>query len=126
MSSLSKNRTQAFRCDLRDFLLDLLDFLEEQIEQAMFDPADQRAAVDAARGVIPLIRRRLDSDQEPEAQSLWASFVLAPGNKFEDRYWRRAWDDLATMPPEEFREAAKVLMDTVEALRQVVNNRLGY
>jgi hypothetical protein len=126
MSSLSKNRTQAFRCDLHDFLLDLLDFIEQQIEQAMSDPADQRTAVDAARGVIPLIRRRLATDQEPEARALWAYFVLAPGSKFEDRFWRKAWNDLATMPREEFREAGRVLMDTVESLRQVINNRLGY
>jgi len=120
-----QNQTSRFRCDLRDFLLDLLDFVEEQIEQAVSEPADQRAAVDAASGVVPVIRDRLNSDPSPQVEALWASFLLVPGNKFEERYWRTEWDALEIMAPDDFREAARVLIELIETLRQVVRARLG-
>jgi hypothetical protein len=50
---------------------------------------------------------------------------LVPGNKFEERYWRTEWDALAIMAPDDFREAARVLIELIETLRQVVRARLG-
>jgi hypothetical protein len=38
---------------------------------------------------------------------------LARGSKFEGA-WQKEWDDLATMPPDKFQDAAKVLIDTID------------
>lgn len=51
------------------FWTDLLDFMEEQIRQSASTTADQLAAIDAASGVIPLMRDRL-LKEDPEAQFL--------------------------------------------------------
>ena len=101
-------------CNPRDFVLDLLNFVAEQIELAKANPADQRAATDAASGVIPVLKGRLDD-------YLKTSFVLALQNKFDGDTWRKEWNELAAMnSPEEFRTAADALLDTIDILRRDV------
>jgi hypothetical protein len=58
-NTLSKRRT-----DLVDFLLDLLDFIAEKIQEAIDDPAARLAAITEAGCTIPLIRDRLQEDDE--------------------------------------------------------------
>lgn len=50
------------RTDLQASLLDALDFVEEQIEQALTDPELQLAAVDAANVMTRCMTARLRSD----------------------------------------------------------------
>jgi hypothetical protein len=98
-------------CNPRDFVVDLLNFVAEQIELAKTNPADQLAAIDAASGVIPLLKSRLDDYRK-------TSFVLALGNKFDGDTWRKEWDELAAMKsPEEFGSAADALLGTIKILR---------
>jgi hypothetical protein len=104
---------KALLCDPRDFVLDLLNFMAEQIELAKANSAHQLGAVDAASGVIPLLKGKLDDD-------LKGKFGLALQNKF-DRTWRQEWDELAGMQSsEEFRKAASALLRQIEIVRSVV------
>jgi hypothetical protein len=61
-----------YRCDVRDFVCDLMNFIKEQIGRAVDDPLDQFAATVAASGVLPVMRERL----VPENEALWATLVL--------------------------------------------------
>ena len=108
------DKTKRSRCNLRDFILDLLDFMEEQIELAKASPEDQLAAIDAASGVIPLLHNKLDDD-------LAGNFVLLLQNKF-DSSWRDDWNAFAKLKsPEEFRkEADNLVMVIFPLLRKLV------
>jgi hypothetical protein len=55
-----------YRCDVRDFVSDLMDLIKGQIGRAVDDPLDQFAATVAASGVVPVMRGRL----VPEAKRL--------------------------------------------------------
>ena len=61
-----------YRCEVRDFVSDLLDFTRDQIGCAIDDPNDQAAAMVAASGAVPVIRDRL----VPEHEAMWATLVL--------------------------------------------------
>jgi hypothetical protein len=41
------------------FVLDLLDFMEEKLREAIADEASQASAVSEAAGALPLLRDRL-------------------------------------------------------------------
>jgi len=97
------------RCDLRDFLADLLHFMEEQIKQALSNPADQSAAIDAATGTIPLMRDRLRTD-DAESKVLWTQFLFIFENRIEDPYWKQWWQKFANLAPDEFAGEAKKLI----------------
>ena len=45
-----------YRCDVRAFVSDLMNFIKEQIDRAVDDPLDQFAATVAASGVVPVMR----------------------------------------------------------------------
>ena len=64
--------THTYRCEARDFVSDLVDFMKDQISRAVHDPNDQGAAMVAASGAVPVIRERL----VPEHEALWATLVL--------------------------------------------------
>ena len=102
----------------RDFALDLLNFAAEQIELAKANPADQLAAIDAASGVIPVLKNRLDDD-------LKSIFGIVLQNRF-DRSWREEWDELAAMQPhEEFRGAAEALLREINSTAMGLDGPLG-
>jgi len=69
-----------YRCDVRDFVSDLLSMIKEQIGGAVDDPLDQFAATVAASGVVPVMRERLVLKDEAlhveEDVALWAELVL--------------------------------------------------
>jgi hypothetical protein len=126
-----QSQSQGRRCDLRDVLADLLDFMEEQIKGAVENPDDQLAAVDAASGVIPLMRDRLyakagtPEDEvlthlAPEDRILPTQFLFVLGNAFESGWWREWWDRLAKLQPWEFREEATSLLESIAELKTVV------
>jgi hypothetical protein len=69
-----------YRCDVRDFVSDLMSFIKEQIGRAIDDPLDQFAATVAASGVVPVMRERLVPKNEarlvPEDVVLWGELAL--------------------------------------------------
>jgi hypothetical protein len=97
--------------DLRGFLLDNLNFIQEQIEQAQNDPSDRRAAVDAARGVVPFLRERLCGLDDP----LQATFMLLASEWWADNHWTDQWDALNNA--NEFDNLAKNLIDAIMAFK---------
>ena|ERR1700738_1243210 len=107
-NTLSKRRT-----DLVDTLLDLLDFVEERIREAIDDPAARLAAITEAGCAIPLLRDRLCEDDLK-----WSTFVLVMGSKIEKQYWRQWWEDLAKMELEEFTEEAAIIFKEIAPLRK--------
>jgi uncharacterized protein (DUF2267 family) len=115
MQNVSPNR----RTNIHDFLLDLLDFIEEQIVQAKSNSEDQHAAIDAARGVVPLIRDRLKEDDH-----LNAVFMLVFHQQIEERSCRDWWEKFASCTPEEFPIAANKLLGEGGQLR-ALKRRLG-
>ena len=93
----------------RDFALDFLNFVVEPIKLATATPADQLAAVDAASGVIPVLKSRLGDD-------LKTIIALVLGNKYDGATWRKEWGDFAALnSPEEFRRLLKLSATTSKA-----------
>lgn len=105
--------TSTYCCDLRDFLSDLLNFMEEQIRQAASDPADQLAAIDAAGSVVPLMNDRLS---KPEGHVLLTQFMLVFENGI-DREW---WGKLKGMPADEFAKETAVLLRQIGCVKDLV------
>ena len=85
------------RCDVWDFVSDLMDFIKDQIGRAVDDPLDQFAATLVASGVVPLMRERLVPKNEarlvPEDVALWADLVLLLTSYLD----RADGDDLASL-----------------------------
>ncbi len=50
------------RTELDPFILDLLDFMEEKIQDALTDEASRVGAITEAAGVVPLLCDRLRED----------------------------------------------------------------
>ena len=48
-----------FRTDLTEYLMDLLDFVEEKIKEAQNDHASRAGALSEAMGAFPIIKDRL-------------------------------------------------------------------
>jgi hypothetical protein len=51
------------RTDFTGFILDLLDFMEEKIHEAIDDESSRPAATGEAAGAVPLLRDRLREDE---------------------------------------------------------------
>jgi hypothetical protein len=51
------------RTDFTDFVLDILDFMEEKLREAIDDESARRAAISEATGAVPLLRDRLREDE---------------------------------------------------------------
>lgn len=92
----------------RDFALDLLNFLAEQIELAKANPADQHC-------------QRRDTCTEKQARRRSEIDVRnCLQNRF-DRSWREEWDLLAAKEPhEDFQRAADALYNEIDSLRKAV------
>jgi hypothetical protein len=104
-----------YRTALVTALLDLLDFVDEKLQEALDDPASQLAAATEAGCAMPLMLERLREDEV-----IGANFVLVLGTKLERQHWQEWWHDFARMEREEFgREAADVI-DRVSVLREVL------
>jgi hypothetical protein len=73
--------TPARRTDFVAFVLDLLDFIEEKIGEAMETDTSRVAAIGEAAGVLPLLRERLR-----ENEVVQANFILLLEVMFEERY----------------------------------------
>lgn len=104
-----------YRTPLVDTLLDLLDFVDEKLREALDDPLSQLAATIEAGCAMPVILARLREDQ-----AIGLNFLLALETKLEKQHWRQWWDCLANSEREEFCRDAKDVLDRIEALRKVL------
>jgi hypothetical protein len=97
--------TPARRTDFVAFVLDLLDFIQEKIGEAMETETSRVAAIGEAAGVLPLLRERLQ-----ENEPVQANFILALGNMIEERWCSEWWDGFAKMERPEFEKIAEDLV----------------
>jgi hypothetical protein len=97
--------TTTRRTEPAPFLLDLLDFMEEKIREAVADEASQAAAVSEAAGAVPLLRDRSREDDETKAGFMLvfdeAIYGLAAAN------W---WAALGRIERPEFEKQAALLV----------------
>jgi len=92
--------------EVRACLLDLLNFIAEQIERARNDHTEQHIAIDAARGVIPFIQSRLKEDD-----FLQTIFMLTFDQQVTAPQWRHWWETLSKLSPQEFSKEADTLLN---------------
>lgn len=96
------------------FILDLLDFMEEKLREAIADEACQVRAVTEAAGALPLLRDRLRENEEVQA-----TFTLA----FSDYLYGHAadwWPVFARMDRPTFEKETETLLGLVAVLRHGV------
>src|SRR5260370_874916 len=93
------------RTDFAPFVLDVLDFMEEKIREALDDKISRPAAVGEAAGAVPLLRDRLT-----ENEVVQANFILALGVMFEQRYAEEWWGDFAKVERPECEKIARDLV----------------
>jgi hypothetical protein len=98
---------------------ELLDFIIEQLDAAR-SPLDQLGGVDAAGGVIPFLRSKLEKDQW-----LAANIALAYpfSNYVQSAFRDELWKDLAHETPQRFAEVATELIDCIHTLKTAISNR---
>jgi hypothetical protein len=89
------------RTEYAAFVLDLMDFIEEKIVEAMENEPSRVAAIGEAAGAIPVLRGRLRENDAANAQA-----ILALGNMIEQRWASGWWEDFSKMKREEFERTA--------------------
>lgn len=94
-----------WRTEFSALVLDLMDFMEEKIGEALDTEISRAAAISEAAGVLPLLRERLR-----ENEVVQANFILALHVMFEERYAGEWWDDFAKMKRSEFERIARDLV----------------
>jgi hypothetical protein len=108
------------RTDFTPLILDLLDFIEEKIAEALESEVSRRAALSEAAGAIPLLRERLRQNELANAQS-----ILALGNAIEERWVSEWWDGFAKMERDEFERTASDLVVPEGRLSTATNRILS-
>jgi hypothetical protein len=109
------------RTEFAPFVLDILDFMEERIREAIADEGSRASAIGEAAGVIPLLRDRLREDETKQAQ-----FMLVFDNQMYDADAARWWTDLGLMERPAFETRAAGLVGPhgiLAVLRTVVDAR---
>jgi hypothetical protein len=96
------------------FVLDLLDFIEEKLREAIADEANQAGAVSEAAGVLPLLRERLRENEDVQAQ-----FILVFSDYLYGPHAADWWTAFARMNRPAFEKEAETLMGVLAVLRQV-------
>ncbi len=94
-----------WRTEFTAFVLDLLDFVEEKIGEALETEDSRRAALSEAAGAIPVLRERLRENDVVNAH-----FILALHNMIEERWASEWWEDFAKMDRGEFERTARDLV----------------
>lgn len=111
------------RTELADFVLDLLDFMEEKFRESLADENSRIAAVGEAAGAVPVLRDRLR-----ENELVQAKFMLIFDNELYEPHATGRWHDLARMPRADFEaEVGSFLKPggTFAALRSIVAGAQG-
>jgi hypothetical protein len=96
------------------FVLDLLDFIEEKLREAIANDASQAGAVSAAAGILPLLHDRLRENEIVQAQ-----FILLFSEYLYGPHAADWWSGLARMDRPAFEREAETLMGLLVVLRQV-------
>jgi len=92
-----------------------MDFIEEQIQEAMENEPSRVAAIGEAAGAIPVLRDRLRQNEYVQA-----NFILVLGNMIEQRWASEWWDSLAKTERDEFELTACDLVGRLTILRTLV------
>ncbi len=96
------------------FVLDLLDFIEEKIREAIADDASRTGAVSEAAGALPLLRDRLRENETAQAQ-----FMLVFDEYLYGPPATRWWTEFARMDRPAFEKEADTMVGLLAVLRQV-------
>jgi hypothetical protein len=104
-----------YRTVLEPMILDLLDFIEEKLSEALEDPSSPFAAVIEAGCAMPIIRERLREDEV-----IAAHFALALDAQLDRDHSRKWWDHFARMPHADFARKTSDIMDRVRGLRDIL------
>src|SRR5258706_13664016 len=93
------------RTECAPFLLDLLDFMEEKIREAIDDDVSRAGAISEAAGAIPLLRDRLRENEDVQA-----GFMLVFDVQFLEPQATPWWAEFARMGRTEFEKQAQHLI----------------
>jgi hypothetical protein len=96
------------------FVLDLLDFMEEKLREAIADDASRSGAVREAAGALPLLRDRLRENEDVQAQ-----FILVFSEYLYGPHAAEWWTVFARMDRPAFEKEADALVSLLAVLRQV-------
>lgn len=97
--------TSRRRIEFAAFVLDLMDFIEEKIQESLDDETSRGAAIGEAAGAMPVLR-----DRVRENDIVNAHCILALGNIIEQPWAADWWDGFAKMDRQEFEIAAQDLV----------------
>jgi hypothetical protein len=106
--------------DTRECLLDLINFIQEQIERAKADPLDRVAAIDAARGVVPYLQNRLAEDK-----FLQTIFALTFNEQVTSANWSDWWTKLSKLGQKEFTDTVDALLDSDSGPLTILRQQLS-
>jgi hypothetical protein len=109
--------TSSRRTAFAPFVLDLVDFMDEKIREAITDEGSRVAAVAEAAGALPLLRDRLRENEVAKAQ-----FMLVFDEYLYEPYATQWWADFARMDRSSFEEQAARLVgpDKIFAVLRVI------
>ncbi len=105
-----------YQSELRPWLIDTLNFMIEQLNQARV-PSEQLVAVDAVAGLLPYLLVRLKEDT-----TIAAHFALALDVWIDPNHAKRVWNLLANEPPATFAQSANDLIQRLEILETIVRS----
>jgi hypothetical protein len=106
-----ENCSMMWRTDATDCAYDLFSFMEEQIEVAKSNPADQLAAIDAASGAIRIVEKRQETHKTlPQLLVLTGDFASL----------RRRFNELATMDRTEFEAKVGGVLEAVGVAKSLI------
>ncbi len=120
MDTVKQAASNQYRGDLIPFLLDVMDFMIEQITCSRSD-FDRAAAIDAARGAVPLLKSRLW-----ENQSIGAVVTLSPLEIWLlSPHWQDNWSNLAIESTDQFRKSADTLVENLTVVKDAIQRNYG-
>jgi hypothetical protein len=93
------------RTEFAPFILDLLDFMEEKIREAVADEASRAGAVSEATGVVPLLRDGLCENEVAQGQ-----FMLLFDGQLYEPHATQWWTEFVRMDRAEFEKQAADLV----------------
>jgi hypothetical protein len=101
------------RTELEAFVLDLMDFIEEKVREALDNDEARAGAVAEAAGAVPVLRDRLR-----ENESVLGQFLLLFGEQLDESQGPDWWRAFASMERTDFEKEAEDLLGTMTALRK--------
>jgi hypothetical protein len=106
-------RSSTRHTEFAPFVLDLLDFMEEKLREAIADEASQAGAVSEAAGALPLLRDRLR-----ENEVVQATFILVFSDYLYSPHAADWWTVFSRMDRPAFQKEAEALVHLLAVLRQ--------